>query len=92
MKKIFGLTIAAVLVMAMVTGGTWAYFSDTESSTNNSLTAGTLDLNIIEALGKFGDKARAAVPELVRIATKAKRKDVRDAAIKAIDLIGHGPD
>lgn len=46
MKKILGLTIAALLVMAMVGGGTWAYFSDTESTTNNSLTAGTLDLNI----------------------------------------------
>lgn len=46
MKKIFGLTIAALLVIGMVSGGTWAYFSDTESSTGNSLTAGTLDLNI----------------------------------------------
>ncbi|MFC1987568.1 TasA family protein [Chloroflexota bacterium] len=46
MKKIFGLTIAALLVIGMVSGGTWAYFSDTESSANNSLTAGTLDLNI----------------------------------------------
>lgn len=46
MKKILGLTVAALLVIGMVGGGTWAYFSDTESSVNNSLTAGTLDLNI----------------------------------------------
>ncbi len=46
MKKILGLTVAALLVMALVGGGTWAYFSDTEASTDNSLTAGTLDLNI----------------------------------------------
>jgi len=46
MKKILGLTIAAFLVMALVGGGTWAYFSDPETSTDNSLTAGTLDLNI----------------------------------------------
>ena len=46
MKKILGLTIAALLVMALVGGGTWAYFSDPETSTDNSLTAGTLDLNI----------------------------------------------
>ena len=46
MKKILGLTVAALLVMGMVGGGTWAYFSDTETSVNNSLTAGTLDLNI----------------------------------------------
>ena len=46
MKRILGLTVAALLVIAMVGGGTWAYFSDTESSTNNSLTAGTLDLTV----------------------------------------------
>jgi len=46
MKKIIGLTVAALLVIGMVGSGSWAYFSDTESSTNNSLTAGTLDLNI----------------------------------------------
>lgn len=44
MKKILGLTVAAFLVIAFVGAGTWAYFSDTEGSTNNSLTAGTLDL------------------------------------------------
>ena len=46
MKKIFGLTVAALLVIGMAGGGTWAYFSDTESSTGNSLTAGTLDLTV----------------------------------------------
>ena len=46
MKKILGLTVAALLVMGLVGGGTWAFFTDTESSTNNSLAAGTLDLNI----------------------------------------------
>lgn len=46
MKKILGLTLAAVLVIAAVGGSTWAYFSDTESSANNTLSAGTMDLNI----------------------------------------------
>jgi len=45
MKKILGLTVAAFIVIAMVSAGTWAYFSDVESSTDNSLTGGTLDLN-----------------------------------------------
>jgi spore coat-associated protein N len=46
MRKILGLTVAALLVMGLVGGGTWAYFSDTEQSTGNTLAAGTLDLNI----------------------------------------------
>jgi predicted ribosomally synthesized peptide with SipW-like signal peptide len=46
MKKILGLTVAALLVMTLVGGGTWAYFSDVETSTGNVLTAGTLDLDI----------------------------------------------
>ena len=46
MKKILGLTIAALLVMALVGGGTWAYFSDVETSTGNTLTAGTMNLTV----------------------------------------------
>ncbi len=39
MKKILGLTTSIMLFI-----GTWAYFSDIETSTGNALTAGTLDL------------------------------------------------
>jgi len=46
MKKILGLTVAALIVITLVGGSTWAYFTDTESSTGNTLVAGTLDLNI----------------------------------------------
>ncbi len=46
MKKILGLTVAAVLVMALVGGGTWAYFSDPETTPANVLTAGTLNLEV----------------------------------------------
>jgi spore coat-associated protein N len=35
-----------LVIIGLVSAGTYAYFSDTESSTNNVLTAGTLDLNI----------------------------------------------
>ena len=45
-KKIIGLVIAAVALAGSVGSGTWAYFSDTEQSTDDSLCAGTLDLNI----------------------------------------------
>ena len=46
MKKILGLTIAALLVMGLVGGGTWAYFSDPEDITGNYFSAGTLDLDV----------------------------------------------
>jgi len=34
------------MVMGLVGGGTWAYFSDVETSSGNTLTGGILDLNI----------------------------------------------
>jgi predicted ribosomally synthesized peptide with SipW-like signal peptide len=46
MKKVIGLTLAALLIIGIVGGGTWAFFSDTEVSQNNTLTAGTLDLKV----------------------------------------------
>jgi predicted ribosomally synthesized peptide with SipW-like signal peptide len=46
MKKILiSLTTIAVMA-AMIGGGVFAYFSDTETSAGNSFTAGTLDLNL----------------------------------------------
>ncbi|UCC16695.1 MAG: hypothetical protein JSU58_10080 [Dehalococcoidales bacterium] len=51
MKKILGLTVAAFLVMGLVGGGTWAYFSDTEETTGNIFSAGTLDLGVANASG-----------------------------------------
>lgn len=46
MKKILGLTVAVLLAIGAVGVGTWAYFSDTEQSTSNSMAAGTLDLTV----------------------------------------------
>ena len=46
MKKIVGLSVAALLIIGVIGGATFAYFSDTESSIDNTLTAGVLDLNI----------------------------------------------
>jgi spore coat-associated protein N len=46
MRKIAILSVAVLVIIGLVSAGTYAYFSDTESSTNNVLTAGTLDLNI----------------------------------------------
>lgn len=51
MKKILGLTVAALLIIATVGFGTWAYFSDTETSQNNAIVAGTLDLTLTGGSG-----------------------------------------
>jgi len=51
MKKIIGLTLAFVLAVGMIGVGTFAYFIDTETSTGNQLTAGTLDLKTDDADG-----------------------------------------
>jgi len=45
-KKILGLTIAVLMVIGLIGAGTWAYFSDVETSTGNVFTAGTLDLKL----------------------------------------------
>ena len=67
MKKIIGLTIAALLITGLIAGGTFAYFNDTEASTGNTFTAGTLNLvdvisgaavnNSISINGGAGDAA-----------------------------------
>jgi len=44
MRKILLLIMTMVIVLGLVSGGAFAYFSDTETSTGNTLTAGTLDL------------------------------------------------
>jgi len=46
MKKILILVGVLVAVIATVSIGTYAYFSDTQTSTNNLFTAGTLDLGL----------------------------------------------
>ncbi|MFC1934356.1 TasA family protein [Chloroflexota bacterium] len=46
MKKILGLTVAALMVMGLVGGGTWAYFSDPETVTGSVFAAGTLNLGV----------------------------------------------
>ena len=46
MKKILISLMAIALVIGLVGAGTMAYFSDTETSSGNTFTAGTLDLNV----------------------------------------------
>lgn len=46
MKKIIGLVIGIAVVVALVGTGTWALFSDTETSEGNQMTAGVIDLEV----------------------------------------------
>jgi spore coat-associated protein N len=49
MKRIYTLAIVAAAILAMAGVGTWAYFSDTEQSTANTFTAGTLNLKLSDS-------------------------------------------
>jgi predicted ribosomally synthesized peptide with SipW-like signal peptide len=52
MKKAFGLILAGFLITCLIAGttaGAWALFQDTETSSNNQLTAGTMDLKLTDA-------------------------------------------
>jgi spore coat-associated protein N len=54
MKKAFGLMLAGLSILCLISGtiaGTWARFLDTETSTGNHLTAGTIDLKTNNADG-----------------------------------------
>jgi predicted ribosomally synthesized peptide with SipW-like signal peptide len=62
MRKILGLTIAALLVIGLAGVGTWAYFSDVETSSGNELVAGTLDLTP-DTPGAFITSLTDLVPE-----------------------------
>ena len=46
MKSIPGLTIAFILLIGMVSIGTWAYFNDVETSTGNFLVTGIPQIKI----------------------------------------------
>jgi predicted ribosomally synthesized peptide with SipW-like signal peptide len=46
MNRILLSIMTIVLVCALIGGGVYAYFSDIETSTGNTFTAGTLDLNL----------------------------------------------
>lgn len=45
-KKIGGALLGTALGAALIGGGTFAIFTDTDKNTNNTFTAGTLDINV----------------------------------------------
>ena len=75
MKKILGLTIAAVIIIATAGVGTYALFSDTETSSANTFIAGTLDLKTGSTDGVSGTLGSSAmapgdyIPETAAVLT-----------------------
>ena len=59
MRKILISMLAIFLVIGLVGAGTLAWFQDTETSTGNTFTAGTLDLKIRDQDEAFGDGVTA---------------------------------
>jgi len=60
MKKLLLSILAIFLVIGLVGAGTFAWFQDTETSTGNTFTAGTLDLKIYDG-NTWGDVGPTAV-------------------------------
>lgn len=58
-KTVIGLAIAFMLGIGMLSGGSWAYFADIETSTGNVLTAGTL--NLVSAVNGTGPAGKYTV-------------------------------
>jgi predicted ribosomally synthesized peptide with SipW-like signal peptide len=46
LKKIVVLSLIGVVLISLTAAGTWAFFSDTETSTANTVTSGTLNLQV----------------------------------------------
>jgi predicted ribosomally synthesized peptide with SipW-like signal peptide len=46
MKKFIALGISVAVVVGLIASGTWALFSDTETSEDNQMTAGVIDLEV----------------------------------------------
>lgn len=57
MKRIIGSSVMIVAVLAVIVGGTGAFFSDTESSTGNVFTAGSIDLKVDHAEASYNGES-----------------------------------
>ena len=52
MKKFIGLGIAVAVVVGLIASGTWAVFTDTETNTGNTFSAGTIDISLDPSTGQ----------------------------------------
>ena len=59
MRKLLLSLLTLILVIGLVGAGTLAWFQDTENSTGNTFTAGTLDLKVSDWNQGFGDGVTA---------------------------------
>ena len=61
MKKFMGLGIAVAVVVGLIASGTWAVFTDTETNTGNTFTAGTIDISLNPNQGQAAATAEGAL-------------------------------
>jgi len=59
MRKLLLSMLAIFLVIGLVGAGSFAWFQDTETSTGNTFSAGTLDLKVSDDDEGFGDGVSA---------------------------------
>ena len=85
MKKIIGLAISAVIMIAVTGLGTWAYYSDEEMSNSNNITAGTMDLKL-----GGGDSSISILASLENKAPGDEAGDLRNPDIPYVTLTNAG--
>jgi len=61
MKKYIGLGIGLAVVIGLIASGTWAVFTDTETSSGNTVTAGTIDISLDPSEGQDVETASGAI-------------------------------
>ncbi|MDI6640203.1 MAG: TasA family protein [Methanocellales archaeon] len=59
MNRVIAASLTIFFVTVLVSGSTFAYFRDTETSTGNTFTAGTMDLKVSDWDEPFGDGVTA---------------------------------
>jgi len=97
MKRILLLTAALMAVVATMSVGTWAYFNDTETVVDNTITAGTLTLTVDDGTPVAinvpdtypGDKAAVADWLLANGGSIDGWLKIQTTAITSSDLSGY---
>ena len=87
LQKILGLGLAGLLIACLAVGSAWAYFADTESASDNQVSAGTLDLNTNDANGVTQSLICSNLkPGRTVAATTVNLKNIGSRAASSVDI------